>query len=131
MQLITTMFNFDVVVDPKENTAGFSPQRDRQPDMTSDSFHIDEHAKYVTALWTSSSRATPEKSCLYVIPKQYDPFYGLVYTQHLASGIARESRNIPRTSYVAISFVCSDPSFERPYVISNYFDGDRISPFRI
>ena len=70
-------FNFDVLawyIDPKENAAGFSPHRDRQPEETSSSFHDDHQAKYVT-LWTALSHATPENSCLYVIPKQNDPGY--------------------------------------------------------
>ncbi|KAI2510199.1 hypothetical protein MHU86_4231 [Fragilaria crotonensis] len=70
-------FNFDVLawyIDPKENAAGFSPHRDRQPEETSSSFHDDHQAKYVT-MWTALSHATPENSCLYVIPKQYDPGY--------------------------------------------------------
>jgi hypothetical protein len=161
----SNIFNFDVLawyIDPKENTAGFSPHRDRQPDMTSDSFHKDEQAKYVT-LWTALSRASPENSCLYVIPKQYDPGYvagddeedplqRALSTkesyQHIRA-LPRESgqsvmfthrilhwgsRGNPETSTeprVAISFVCSDPSFERPYVNPNYFEGDRIPPFRI
>uniref|UniRef100_A0A7S4JIH2 Phytanoyl-CoA dioxygenase n=1 Tax=Odontella aurita TaxID=265563 RepID=A0A7S4JIH2_9STRA len=70
-------FNFDMLawyVDPKEGMAGFSPHRDRQPDVAKDTFHNDGQAKYVT-LWLALSDATPENSCLYVIPKRCDPGY--------------------------------------------------------
>jgi hypothetical protein len=67
-------------VDPKEQTSGFSPHRDRQPSDNTNlqmSFHTEEdgrHAKYVT-MWIALTPATPENSCLYVIPRPYDPGY--------------------------------------------------------
>lgn len=70
-------FCFDILawyVDPKERMAGFSPHRDRQPDVAKDTFFGDGQAKYVT-LWLALSDATPENSCLYVIPKGSDPGY--------------------------------------------------------
>jgi hypothetical protein len=75
----SNVFNFDVLawcVDPSQGVAGFSPHRDRQPRNKdiADSFHQDGQAKYVT-LWMALSDATPENSCLYVIPKEYDPGY--------------------------------------------------------
>jgi len=155
------VFNFDILawhVDPKENTAGFSPHRDRQPIEPTTSFHDDDQAKYVT-LWTALSDANPENSCLYIIPKQYDPGYttgdgekdplqralstkeayqhirqagqSVLFTHrslHWGSRGNSKTSVEPRT---AISFVCSDPSFERPYLNSNYFTEDRIPPFRI
>ena len=75
------IFNFDVLawyIDPREdNSAGFSPHRDRQPpnaQALKDSFHQDGQAKYVT-MWMALLDATPENSCLYFIPKQCDPGY--------------------------------------------------------
>ncbi|KAL9183439.1 hypothetical protein ACHAXT_004295 [Thalassiosira profunda] len=73
-------FNFDVLawhIDPRSGKAGFSPHRDRQPetmDALKDSFYPDGQAKYVTH-WVALSDATPENSCLYVIPRQFDPGY--------------------------------------------------------
>ena len=76
----TMAFNFDMLawyIDPKLNQAGFSPHRDRQPESLSDlkqSFYSDEQAKYITH-WIALADATPENSCLYVIPKACDPGY--------------------------------------------------------
>ncbi|EJK66317.1 hypothetical protein THAOC_12774 [Thalassiosira oceanica] len=74
------VFNFDVLawsIDPKQNESGFSPHRDRQPETPSalrDSFFRDGHSKYATH-WIAIEAATPENSCLYVIPKPFDPGY--------------------------------------------------------
>ena len=76
----TMAFNFDMLawyIDPKLNQAGFSPHRDRQPDSLADlkqSFYSDGQAKYITH-WIALADATPENSCLYVIPKTCDPGY--------------------------------------------------------
>ncbi|KAL7538992.1 hypothetical protein ACHAXR_008966 [Thalassiosira sp. AJA248-18] len=73
-------FNFDVLawyIDPRLNQAGFSPHRDRQPDSLSaleQSFYADGQAKYITH-WIALEDANPENSCLYVIPKEFDPGY--------------------------------------------------------
>lgn len=73
-------FNFDMLawhIDPRRNQSGFSPHRDRQPDTMSaleQSFYPDGQSKYTTH-WIALSDATPENSCLYVIPKQFDPGY--------------------------------------------------------
>jgi ectoine hydroxylase-related dioxygenase (phytanoyl-CoA dioxygenase family) len=158
-------FNFDVLawyIDPREDLAGFSPHRDRQPDDAKGSFHADGQAKYVT-LWTALSPATPENSCLYIIPKQYDPGYlagdedydpltralptkesyqniralprqpgqSVLFTHRI---LHWGSRGNPMTSSeprIAISFVCSDPAFERSYINPNYFVGDKMPPFHI
>lgn len=55
---------------------GFSPHRDRQPPDTDASFHSNGAAKYITC-WIALTEATPENSCLYVIPKFADPGYML------------------------------------------------------
>ncbi|GFH51925.1 hypothetical protein CTEN210_08401 [Chaetoceros tenuissimus] len=73
------IFNFDILawyIDPSEGASGFSPHRDRQPsnEVVPSSFHEDGQAKYIT-LWIALTNATPQNSCLYVIPKQYDPGY--------------------------------------------------------
>lgn len=154
------IFNFDILawyVDPKENSAGFSPHRDRQPNKIDASFHDDDQAKYVT-LWTALSDATPENSCLYVIPKQYDPGYAtgdgekdplhralptkesyqhiralpcesgdsVLFTHRILHWGSRGNSETSVHPRIAISFVCSDPAFERPYIDSNYFTEDRI-----
>ena len=61
-------------IDPNRNEAGFSPHRDRQPDHIPSSFHSNGMPKYSTA-WVALTDATPENSCLYVIPKEFDPGY--------------------------------------------------------
>jgi len=75
------VFNFDVLawcVDPKKGEVGFSPHRDRQPknERILSSFHDGKcaHPKYQT-VWLAMSDATPDNSCLYVIPRPYDPGY--------------------------------------------------------
>mmetsp|Transcript_38659 Transcript_38659/g.93083 ORF Transcript_38659/g.93083 Transcript_38659/m.93083 type:complete len:495 (-) Transcript_38659:59-1543(-) len=73
-------FNFDMLawhIDPRLNQSGFSPHRDRQPDSPGAlerSFYADGRAKYVTH-WIALTDATPENSCLYVIPREFDPGY--------------------------------------------------------
>lgn len=152
----SNVFNYDILawfINPCENKAGFSPHRDRQPDNVKSSFHADGQAKYVT-MWMALSNATPENSCLYVIPKPNDPGYtegdsdgsgkdddpmwralpskesfqniralprqagqSLLFTHRIlhwgSRGNPNSLKNEPR---VAISFVCSDPSFEKPYL---------------
>eukprot|EP00537_Pseudo-nitzschia_pungens_P003267 CAMPEP_0172360872 /NCGR_PEP_ID=MMETSP1060-20121228/4812_1 /TAXON_ID=37318 /ORGANISM="Pseudo-nitzschia pungens, Strain cf. cingulata" /LENGTH=507 /DNA_ID=CAMNT_0013082969 /DNA_START=119 /DNA_END=1642 /DNA_ORIENTATION=- len=70
------VFNYDLLawyIPP--GSPGFSPHRDRQPDDAPSTFHPDDQqAKFVTN-WIALSDATPENSCLYVIPKPYDPGY--------------------------------------------------------
>ena len=70
------IFNYDLLawyIPP--GSPGFSPHRDRQPENSSATFHSDDQqAKFVTN-WIALSDATPENSCLYVIPKPYDPGY--------------------------------------------------------
>ena len=61
-------------IDPLRNEAGFSPHRDRQPEDIPSSFHDNGMPKYSTA-WVALTDATPDNSCLYVIPKEYDPGY--------------------------------------------------------
>jgi ectoine hydroxylase-related dioxygenase (phytanoyl-CoA dioxygenase family) len=70
------VFNYDLLawyIPP--GSPGFSPHRDRQPDDAPSTFHSDDQqAKFITN-WIALSDATPENSCLYVIPKPYDPGY--------------------------------------------------------
>lgn len=62
------------LIDPSTGAAGFSPHRDRQPERIADSFHKDGKPKYMTC-WIALSDATPENSCLYVLPRGADPGY--------------------------------------------------------
>lgn len=55
-------------VDPNRGDVGFSPHRDRQPDDSAATFRPDGTAMYTT-LWLPLTDATPENSCLYVIPR--------------------------------------------------------------
>jgi hypothetical protein len=71
--------NYDVlawIVDPivDAETTAFCPHRDRQPDDAPGSFRKDGTAKYST-IWMPLTDATPENSCLYCIPRPYDPGY--------------------------------------------------------
>jgi hypothetical protein len=70
--------NFDIlawVIEP--NGAGFSPHRDRQPDEVATSFHSNGFPKYCTC-WVALTEASPENSCLYMIPKWADPGYAVL-----------------------------------------------------
>jgi hypothetical protein len=66
-------FQFDILAWYIDSH-GFSPHRDRQPDNVAASFTKDEDAHFVTH-WIALSDATPETSCLYVIPRTHDPGY--------------------------------------------------------
>lgn len=71
--------NMDILalkIDPSRGTAGFSPHRDRQPSDVAGSFRSDGSPKYTTC-WLALSDATPENSCLYVIPRPFDPGYSV------------------------------------------------------
>ena len=164
------IFAYDMLawcIDPTANEAGFSPHRDRQPENVLSSFHstltadaTDQsstpvssllEAKYVT-LWWALSDATPENSCLYVIPKQHDPGYlhgdetdtdkdplqralstkesfqhiralprrtgeAVLFTHRILHwGSKGNPNNTTVGPRVAISFVCTDPDLERPYL---------------
>ena len=173
------VINFDMLawhIDASKDECGFSPHRDRQPDNVHNvksSFHSNGHAKYVT-LWLALTDATPENSCLYVIPQQYDPGYlegdddnddgdgdddelslldkdTKVFKDPLQKALTSKTdyqniRAIPRLSgqavmfthrilhwgskgnpqckhpRVALSFVSSDPSFEKPYLSPKYYN---------
>ena len=156
--------NFDLLAWYIENgSGGFSPHRDRQPDDAKSTFHGDGQAKFVTQ-WIALSDATPENSCLHVIPKPFDPGYldgdsekedplrrslpdkhsyqniraiprqsgqSLLFTHriiHWGSKADIDSTTPPR---IAISFVCSDPSYEAPLVDPKYFTDEVNPPFRI
>ena len=94
-------FNYDILAwyIPR-GKGGFSPHRDRQPKNAADTFHTQSNGSRSTngsndddnsadggnidgnspppmfaTQWIALSDATPENSCLYVIPKQYDPGY--------------------------------------------------------
>lgn len=165
----TNKFNFDMLawyIDPREDMVGFSPHRDRQPDDAKSSFFDDGMAKYVT-MWLALTDATPENSCLYVIPKQFDPGYiegdddgdegsdplsralpdkqayqniralprragqSLLFTHRILHWGSRGNPNSHiKTPRIAISFVSSDPAFERPYLDSSLLDNG-MPPFKI
>ena len=161
-----------------DQIAGFSPHRDRQPDTGNESSvslkeSFDKgHAKFLTH-WIALTPATTETSCLYMIPKPYDPGYqtgdfvadkssqkeetemssqpdldplqralpdkcafqhiramprqpgqSIVFTHRILHwGSARDVRKQDVPPRIAISFVSSDPSFEKPYIVnsSHYF----------
>ena len=69
------VFNYDLLAwYIPQGSPGFSPHRDRQPDDAPSTFHSDDQAKFITN-WIALSDATPENSCLYMIPKPFDPGY--------------------------------------------------------
>ena len=67
-------------IDPGDGSAaspaaaGFAPHRDRQPRDIAASFKEGGEPKYLTC-WLPFTDASPENSCLYVIPKSADPSY--------------------------------------------------------
>ena len=61
-------------ITPSLGQSGFAPHRDRQPADVAASFRPDGTAKYTT-VWVALSEATPENSCLYLVPRQHDPGY--------------------------------------------------------
>lgn len=163
-------FNFDMLawyIDPRLAMAGFSPHRDRQPDKSKSSFHDNGMAKYVT-MWVALTDATPENSCLYVIPKQFDPGYtegdddgddkasdpltralpdkqayqniralprnagqSLLFTHRILHWGSRGNPNSHiMTPRIAMSFVSSDPSFEKSYLASLTMENG-LPPFKL
>jgi len=151
--LESNSFNFDLLAWCIESE-GFSPHRDRQPDDVLGSFSNTGDAKFVTH-WVALSEASPANSCLYMIPKPFDPGYetgdtdeqdplqralpnkeafqqiqcfprlpgqSILFTHRIAHwGSARDpDTHLPLR--IAISFVCSDPSFEKPYIDPSYFN---------
>eukprot|EP00941_MAST-03F_sp_MAST-3F-sp1_P002928 g2928.t1 len=62
-------------VDPNKGDSGFSPHRDRQPEDLASSFRKDGSPKYSTC-WIPLTDAVPDNSCLYFIPRAFDPGYG-------------------------------------------------------
>mmetsp|Transcript_8340 Transcript_8340/g.16127 ORF Transcript_8340/g.16127 Transcript_8340/m.16127 type:complete len:401 (+) Transcript_8340:136-1338(+) len=161
--LETNEFQFDILAWHITGE-GFSPHRDRQPEDVPSSFQGDD-ARFVTS-WIALSPATPQNSCLYVIPKEHDPGYmtgdteeedplrraltdktrfqhiralprnpgqSLLFTHRIIHwGSARDpdaDESVgPR---IAISFVCSDPSYEKPYLSKKYFTNQQRPPFHI
>ena len=175
--------NFDMLawnINASKNECGFSPHRDRQPEDKQgikESFHSSNgQAKYIT-LWLALTDATPENSCLYVIPQQFDPGYYEGDDNDEANSdnsfenetdnrdvkdplqlalTSKESyqniRAIPRLSgqavlfthrilhwgskgnpqcknpRIALSFVSSDPQFEKAYISPSHFNPPSSTP---
>jgi hypothetical protein len=65
------------IIDPELNQSGFSPHRDRQPEIVSDSFDKDGKAKYMTA-WIAISEVISLPFSLYLdtslFSLKYDKF---------------------------------------------------------
>ncbi len=61
-------------VAPALGQAGFAPHRDRQPADVAGSFRRDGTPRYCTC-WVALSSATPENSCMHMVPRGYDPGY--------------------------------------------------------
>ena len=61
-------------VDPRDGQAGFAPHRDRQPADVAASSRADGSPRYAT-LWLALSEATPENSCMHLVPRRHDPGY--------------------------------------------------------
>jgi hypothetical protein len=156
-------FNFDLLawyIEPGES--GFSPHRDRQPSDAAATFHPDDdQAKFITN-WIALSDATPENSCLYVIPKPHDPGYvdgdteeedplrralpdkesfqhvralprqagqSIIFTHRIIHWGSKSDPDTPHPPRIAISFVCSDPTYEAPLVSPDCFTEDKTPKF--
>ena len=63
-------------ITPTLGQSGFAPHRDRQPADVAGSFREDGTAKYATC-WIALSHATPDNSCMYMIPRGHDPGYDM------------------------------------------------------
>ena len=61
-------------VTPALGQAGFAPHRDRQPPNVPRSFRPDGTPRYCTC-WIALSHATPDNSCMHMVPRGYDPGY--------------------------------------------------------
>jgi len=61
-------------VDPRDTQAGWSPHRDRGESDPLTSFRADGTPKMNT-IWIPLTDATPDNSCLYVLPATWDPRY--------------------------------------------------------
>lgn len=153
-------FHFDVLAWYIDE-GGFSPHRDRQPENVASSFHKDGEAKFathwiaLTPATTSNSclymipkdhdpgytegdgdekdplsLALPNKEAfqrIRAMPR--DSGQSILFTHRIIHwGSIKDAEADPRA---AISFVCSDPSFEKPYIDPNYFTGDKLPPFSI
>ena len=119
------IFNYDLLawyIPP--GSAGFSPHRDRQPDDASTTFHSDNQPKFITQ-WIALSDATPENSCLYVIPKPYDPGY-------ITGDITEESTTLLLLLLVSMTILYIEPYQQRnPSSIYDAFPGKLVSRFSL
>ena len=140
---------------------GFSRHRDRQPDQVVASFHNGGGPKFathwiaLTPATTSNSclymipkdhdpgyakgdedekdplsLALPNKEAfqrIRAMPR--DSGQSILFTHRIIHwGSIKDPEASPRA---AISFVCSDPSFEKPYIDPKYFTDDALPPFSI
>ena len=161
--LESNQFQFDILAWHITGE-GFSPHRDRQPEDAKSTF-VGEDAKFVTQ-WIALTPATPQNSCLYMIPKECDPGYlagdsdeqdplrralpdkarfqkivalprdegqSLLFTHRIIHWGSARDPNAPDALQprIAISFVCSDPSYEKPYLSNQHFTSERRPPFHI
>lgn len=154
MQAVSGNVNsFDTLawsISPALGQGGFAPHRDRQPPDVSGSFRADGSPKYATA-WVALSEASPDNSCLYMVPRTVDPGYeagddpdpeaedplialmrndaavqsirccplkpgGVVVFSHRCMHWGSKGRPTCQKPRVSISFGCSDPSFEAPFL---------------
>lgn len=58
-----------------QGSSGFPPHRDRQPEALEASFDRDTGMPRYATLWWALTDATPENSCLFVVPAYADPGY--------------------------------------------------------
>ena len=158
--LETNEFQFDILAWCIEH-GGFTPHRDRQPENARSTIGENGDAKFVTnwiALTESSpensclyvipkehdpgymdgdsddqdplQRALPNKQAfqnIRALPRE--PGQSLLFTHRLIHwGSIKDPDASPR---IALSFVCSDPSYEKPYIDPGYFTEDKMPPFSI
>ena len=89
-------------IDPGDGSAaspaaaGFAPHRDRQPRDIAASFKEGGEPKYLTC-WLPFTDASPENSCLYVIPKSADPSYMAGCAPHRPATPARPPPSCSRS----------------------------------
>lgn len=156
----TNQFHYDILawyIDDK----GFSPHRDRQPDDVASSFGPEGDAKFIThwialtpattsnsCLYMIPKHVDPgyengdsdDKDPLRVALPNKDAFQNIraiprdvgqsvLFTHRIIHwGSRKDPEAEPR---IAISFVSSDPSYEKPYINPSYFTQERLPPFHI
>jgi hypothetical protein len=69
---------------PGAATSGWPPHRDRVGVTTAE-----DGTPNLVSVWVALTDATPDNGCIYVLPRRYDPFYGVVPNRAASFGASR------------------------------------------